>query len=465
MGINKKYIEYSFLNLILVADALLLKLFSFNIGMFCIYLICNCIFMGMYTLKRSSKFGIELTIFTMLTYVFFIEIMIHYFKWNVYIEAIYLALVPLTILFIKSIKKNNLELVFFLSIIIINFIVSCVNSVSILFFIKSSVPYIVFIMIGNIQKSNKYNFKCIYKYIFIICILITTFQTVVGFNRDTRNALFGVFGLNAYSFFILCYPVYTISMWLNHKSNTKNVIISIILSLYIYICIENKMMIVLMFAILAVIPLLSKKVNIKRLAIPIICIIMIPEVYKIFLHFYPKFQYLITFDKVFEYFFGNNNWLYKYGRFESLSIIYDNISNFTKFIGKGIGSSTPIDVVFMQELGRKYYVPYYITVYGANHGYQLSSISTTILDGGYFLLTIVVIILLKKFVTAIKHLKKHDYKNNVLGSIQYAGVIAVTLYYVYSNIFVSFKTMFIVALILSLKTENLFEEEEKNEQS
>ena len=452
--INKELFEYLLLIILFMLELGALVLISTNTFLFVTYFIINTIIFSIYCYKSNIQQCIHFFILFFLIFIFGIEICIHYLNKIIFLEAKYMYILPLIIVSVKNknIKQSKILYIFIL-FFLFNFVILLLNSTSlssIKYFFEIVHPMIIGIMLFYIFKNNNINVINLYKNIYILSIILTTVQTLLGFNSDTRNSVFGVFGLGSYSFFIICYPIYVYSRWLRNNKNTLELFFSIISSLYLLVCIENKAFIGILFILLAIIPILSKKKSFKYLIISLAFFLMIPFAYKTLITFYPKFAYLININELSNYFFGNNNWAYKYGRFESLKIVLDDTSLEAKIFGKGFGSSTPMDEVFLNELGRKVYQPYYIQKYGQYHGFQLTSISTTILDGGYIFLLLIIMLFLKILKKSIVYLKskKNDYF--IKGSIMLSVLFGIIYYYCYNNIIISYKLIYIICIILGI---------------
>lgn len=448
---NKSYLEYICMVFVILINSLVLILVGDSKILFGIYLISNMCFLLPLCIRGTKEFNMRLAIFMMIFYSYFIEVYIHYLHMNVFIEAEFLYIIPLMATFIKSYNnKYLLPIISALLVIFLNFIIS-INYVSIAFYIKSIIPIVTFLLFYYSSKECNLENKKIYIFIFLVCLTLTLLQTAIGFNRDTRNGVFGVFGLNAYSFFIICYPIYTLTRYLKKEVKIIQLLISILITVGILICIENKAAIVMLFIIIFAVTIISGKFSVKKILITLMIPIVSLLSYKAMIKYYPFFSYLNNFDSIYKYFFENNDKInYKYGRYESLSIVYKNLDNITKLTGSGSGSSTPLDTVFFTELNRVNYTPHYIEIYGNNHGYHLTTISTIILDWGLFSLVLLVIIILLKIIKEAKNIASIKEKENNINYIKFAVLILLIFYFSYSNILVNYRTMAVIAILLGI---------------
>ena len=301
---------------------------------------------------------------------------------------------------------------------------------------------------NNIKITNK--ILDLMNYIFVICFVLTLFQTVAGFSVDTRNGIFSVFGWGAYTFFIMFYFLYYYNEFLNKKINFVKLLSIIAACLILYIVTESKAAIIVFVANIAIITIIRKGISLKKILIVLIAICMIPMTYKLLLIFNPKFAYLNNINSIIRYYTGNNNWKYKYGRFEATKNVYSNLNTINKLFGTGMGSSTPLYMVFYKETNRDKLFPYYIQKYGYYYGYQHTSTSTLILDGGLLLFIIVVAFILLNLIQSIMQTNKDI--TNKKSFIKFGILIYLLYFFTYANVLKDFRTMAILGLVLSLNT-------------
>ena len=138
------------------------------------------------------------------------------------------------------------------------------------------------------------------------------------------------------------------------------------------------------------------------------------------------------------------------------------MSGIEKITGTGLGSSTPQARRFYLEANREPYIPYYIALYGYNHGFHLTGISTLILDGGWILLIIVIITILNFLRKTIIQLRSKNEGDFYSASIKFNAMIVCLFYLIYSNIFNTYKMLVIVAFILGIKSNMLDNKNSEN---
>lgn len=454
--INKNYILFCFIAVVLLIDSAFLLVIKENKIMFSIYIIINLLFMIPILVKQKAEICVIISIFMMLFYTFFIDAYIHYFKQSVMFEAEFLFLIPLIIGMMKIRNKESklfalisfVYLVFNLIILITERKVAFINY---MYFLINIISFIgLYYVFSNIEITEK--FVDLMHFIFYISFLLTIFQTAVGFNTDTRNGIFSVFGWGAYTFFIMMYFLYNYNGFLNKKITISKFIINTILCLILYICTESKAAIIMLVVNIAMISLIRRGFSFKKIVIIIVAICMIPLVYSLLIKFNPKFAYLNNIDAIVRYYTGNNNWLYKYGRFEAIKNVFGNVNTRTKIFGAGIGASTPLYMVFFNELGRTQIFPYYIKIYGYYYGYQHTSASTLLLDGGIVLFSIVIVFILIKLIQSMKQTSSNI--NNSKAFIKFGILIYLLYYFSYANVLKDFRAMAIIGLILGLNIYN-----------
>ena len=115
-----------------------------------------------------------------------------------------------------------------------------------------------------------------------------------------------------------------------------------------------------------------------------------------------------------------------------------------------MGSSTPLYMVFYKETNRDKLFPYYIQKYGYYYGYQHTSTSTLILDGGLLLFIIVVAFILLNLIQSIMQTNKDI--TNKKSFIKFGILIYLLYFFTYANVLKDFRTMAILGLVLSLNT-------------
>ena len=451
----KDYIHYIGIIFIIFLDALGLYFIGNNITIFCLYVITNIICIGIYCYRRSITDNVIFSILFMLFYTWFIDIFIHYLGFKVIFEAEFLFLVPLILTCIKLGKRNKTKFVLFAAIyILINtliaFVYGKVDLYSYLIFMVNILTFICFYYIFSVISMNNklVDFYC---FLFFITSLVTILQTILGFHQDTRNGVFSVFGFGAYTIYIMTFISYKIARYVLNVDKLNQLLIALFICTVLYICTESKAAIVIMYFNIVMLYMIRKNISTKRVFSIVIGIISIPLSFRLLVKFYPRFSYLFNFNAIFRYFTGNNNRrLYEYGRIEALKNVFSDLDIIPKIIGTGFGSSTPLYAVFFEELGRIERFPYYIRMYGYNYGYQHTSMSTLLLDGGLILASIITFCLLFYFVKTCYY--SYHHKNN-LTSLMKVGVLVYLLYYFsYANILKDFRAMAITGIILGLNS-------------
>lgn len=456
LKINNNYIFFSFIVLALLIDSALLLVIKENKTLFLFYVLVNLLFMVPLLLKQSSDTCIIISILMTLFYTFFIDAYIHYFNYKVIFEAEFLFLVPLIIGIIKTHNKNSkLFVMVSITYLIFNFIIMILEGKVAFFnystFMVNILSFIFFYYIfSNIEITKKYS--DLMNYIFLVCCCLTLVQTIAGFNTDTRNGIFSVFGFGSYTFFIMMYFLYYYNELLNKNIKIGKFIIILALCFMLYIVTESKAAIVMLVVNMAIISLIRRGISLKKVIIVIFAICMVPLSYNLLLKFNPKFAYLNNIDSIVRYYTGNNNWHYKYGRFEAIGNVYSDLNTKNKLIGSGFGSSTPLYMVFYTELGRDTAFPYYINKYGYYYGYQHTSTSTLILDGGLVLFFLVVIFSIVNLVQAMIQTSKNI--NNKKAFIKFGILIYFIYYFTYANVLKDFRAMAILGLIFGLSIYN-----------
>lgn len=455
-NINKKYVKYSLIVLFLLIDSLLLLLIGENLYLFSMYIILNSALLISICCKSSVKFCITLSILMILFFTFFIDGYIHYLGKKVIIEAEFLFLLPLLIACVRSRKRTGFHFIFAsLLYLLFNLIVLVLSQkVSILNYSQFIVNILSFIGFYYVFKCNDFMYEGIklYKYIFTFCFFITLFQTAVGFSEDTRNGVFSVFGWGGYTFFIMIYFIYSYKRYLTKEIKLYNLIVSLLICCLLFICTESKAALVISFVSSVLITMVHKDFSIRKILIVSLLIAMIPIAYSMLLKFNPKFAYLNNIGSILNYYLGNNNWRYEFGRFEAIGNVFSTLDGPTKLFGVGFGASTPLYFVFFQELGRALINPYYIEKFGFYYGFQHTSTSTLILDGGLILFFIVILFLIKKVINAIDLIKRHP--ENYIGFLQFGILVYLVYYFTYANVLKDFRAMAIIGIILGMNYFN-----------
>ena len=259
----------------------------------------------------------------------------------------------------------------------------------------------------------------------------------------------------------MCYPVYNLCLWLKKKTSIWNLLLSLCVAITIFICTENKASIVLLLISMILLTIIDRGISLKKIIMLVIILLTISISYKLLIKFYPFFSYLNNLDTIYNYFFLNNNWLYQYSRFESLKIVFKGIEIFDKIFGIGFGASTPLDTTFFNELGRANYIPYYVELYGSNHGFHLTSLSTIILDGGIIFMGIIIMFFIRTLTMNLKKLRSKLIKDKSIYFIKIATIVFSIFYIGYGNVFTNFRTTAIIAFLLGFNCLKDIREENK----
>lgn len=453
LKLNYSYMYYSLIVLALLIDVLFLGFIKENYFLFSLYVIINILIISIYFLKCSVTDSIIFSILFMLFYSWFIDIFIHYLGKKIILEAEFLFIVPLLLSCLK-IKGKKID--FFLSFCVfylpISFLIMIFNGkVDIINYLRFSVNICAFIcyyyLFQNITINRK--LKKLYTFVFVICFFTTILQTAVGFNMDTRNGAFSVFGFGAYTIFIMIYISYKTSRFISKKEGFFSFCFAIVIATIIYICTESKGALIIMYINIGLMSLLRKGISKRKILLISLGILSLPIAYDLLIKFNPKFSYLTNLESIIRYHFGNNNWKYEYGRFEAIVNVFSEQDWPTRLFGIGLGSSTPLYTVFYNELGRIPFFPYYIKQYGYYYGYQHTSISTLLLDGGIFLAIVIVIMLLKKFYMTAKEVYLKN--KNIVYSLQFGVMVYLLYYFSYANILKDFRAMAITAIVFAMK--------------
>lgn len=470
MKLNKKNLNYLILNILLVIDLVPLYFIKNNVFWSLLYTVFNIIIISLLCFKMNDNLLFVLFCFLFFTYSYGIEVLIHYLNRNTFIEMQYLSFVPLLFLFFRRKKKNTINKTALLCIfyLMLNFLIVLIsNKTPLLYFLKSIIPYISVFIAYYAVKDKEIDIIPLFKFILFVSIFMSTIQFFLHFHQDTRNGIFGINGISIFSLFVTTYSVYCYTNWLRKRGQISKLIFSILLAVYILSIIENKAGIIIYFVSLILIPVLSRRISFKTLISVILFLLLLPYAYKILIFFNPKFYYLMDFNRISSYFFGNNNWgVFKYGRFESLRIVFNELDTMVKLFGSGIGCSTPTSRIFYIEAGRELYLPYYTVLYGYYHGFILTGISTLVLDGGILLLSIVTLYMIRTFKKIFKEINIVDNSNLYkLSAIRFNAFLLLMFYLIYSNIFTSYRFLIVIGCLMGLSCECLDYKEigDKNE--
>ncbi len=462
LKMSKNIFQYIIMNIILILLAAISALFVGN-G-YIIYLLIAGTILFILSMVMKRKLLLDFVFFSMLTYVWIYEIILHYLKIQIHIEIEYLFLIPIFVLFIRDFPKiskcNAYKLIFLLLLIYLMY-GGISGKTSLLFGLETMLPYIIAVMMYYIVLAEEnYHFKSIYKFIYIICAAATVLQTAVGFNVDQRNGLFGVFGLGAYIPFLMAYPIDTYSKWLMKEKKTKELLFSLIISVVLFFCIESKIAIIIMGLCMILLPVLRQKISVRNMVTFILVFVSLPFLFRAIIEIYPSFGNLLSLNGIYEYFFGNNNWgVYRYGRFEALTIVYGEQNIFNRIFGNGLGTAIPLNDVFRSEAGFEYYVPYFMKEYGSNQGYHLTGLSQVLLDGGIVFFIIFTVILICYFSKAIKGIHFRNKNIFVTSSVCFSMLFLILYSFIYGNIVSHFRYMALVGGVFALldkqKGENI----------
>lgn len=463
---NQTYMDFIITVAFLLADVVLLAIMSYNALTFAAYLVINICFIGAYCAKKTATDTAVFAILFMLFYSLFTDIFIHYLGIKVVLEAQFLYLLPLTLACLKKkgSGRNNFLLVcagYFVLNLIILLLNRKVDIGSYLKFLVNLVTFVEFFYFFQKCRDME-KMTALYKFIFALSCLMTVVQAAVGFHVDTRNGVFSVFGFGAYTIFIMIFAVYHITQFISQRESLRTFVFAILICSVIYILTEAKAAIVIMFANIVIIAMVKSDIPARRrLLIIALGIAMVPIAYAVLLKFNPKFSYLTTPSAIFRYYFGNNNLKYEYGRFEAIRNVFMERDLLTKLFGVGFGASTPLYQVFYNELGREITYPYYIRQYGLYYGYQHTSISTLLLDGGLLLSCPVVFAFVAKILKTAK--KVYRKEGGLTVTVQF-GVMVYLLYYCfYASIFKDFRAMAITAIVFGITSMETSKTQEKIE--
>lgn len=456
--IRKKYWEYLLIAVGFLFDVMLAMICgNFSVGK-AVYIIFNVMILGAVSYKVSNQKLFEIIVIMALVFFYGLEVVLHYMHCYVDIDYKYLIIIPLFLLFIKSQRmkrahENRLASVILLGVLLVNCEVALLSSnINFGLWIKSIGLYLVFLLTLESCARNEFDIEFLYKLVFYISILITVVQAVVGFNNDTRNAFFGVFGLGAYGLFLMAFPINEYSKYLYGKQKLSAVIRITLLTLIGYLATENKTGIILLVFNYILLAILSRKVSLKKFVIPVIAIGSIPILFRIVIALYPKFSFFkLSLSFFWSYIMGNSNWgVFKYGRFESLGIVFATFDIPQKIFGLGVGSSTSLNEVFYAEMGKNITQPYLARLFGENHGYALTGLATILLDGGFILLIPFLIFIFRALTTSLKYCLTKSWKQFSENATLLA-VLSFFLYeFFYGNCVVEFDSMIMAGVIFGV---------------
>jgi len=428
-----------------------------------LYIIANIVFMTIYCSKRKMIDCVVFTILFMLFYTWFIDIFIHYLGKKVILEAEFLYLVPLLLTCAKKrMKETSAFLYFSVVYIVFNMFVAIVSGkVDVSNYFRFMVNIMTFVGFYYLFKVIEVEPKLfdLFKFLIACCSLITVLQTVAGFNTDTRNAVFSVFGFGGYSIFIMLFLSFHISKYTLKQESFRTFALIIVFGTILYICTESKAALVLVFVDIMVISAVQRGVSFRKILIVALGVISLPIAYGLLLKFNPKFSYMTTFSTIIRYYTGNNNWRYEYGRFQAIANVFSDQDWFTRMFGVGFGSSTPLYTVLYNELGVDFSSPYYIKKYGYYYGYQHTSISTLLLDGGLILACVIVIMFVVKVVRTLKGIQKDS--KNLTESMRLGVLVYLIYYFTYANILKDFRAMAVTAIVFSIKSLNVYTQKDE----
>lgn len=454
--LHKRYINYFTISVLLIVDAIIAACVGKSEFAQSVYCLCNVLILFIVSMKLSYSKVFEFIILFFLIYFYSLEVLLHYLKIYVNINFKYLILVPIILLYLRVFKlrkysENNLVLSLLYIVLVVNVFVTLLNPYSSFeLWAKNISFYIAFLFMYEICARLDLDIKILYKTIYYICILMTIVQFLAGFNNDTRNGLFGVFGLGVYSMFLMFFPIEKYAQWLVGKCSFKEMMIPTVMSLVGYLLTENKTGLILITLNCIFLAIITKKITLKKLLLPVILVGFSPFLFRIVIWLYPKFQFFeFSLKFFFNYLMGNSNWgVYKYGRFESLGIVFQNFNGIEKLFGLGIGNSTPLNTVFYSEMGIHSTIPYLASQYGVNHGYILTGLSTLLLDGGYLLLIPFVILICFTFVKSIAKCIACS-SNEFALNASIMAVLSVIMYeFLYSNSVSGFGPMIMIGIVL-----------------
>lgn len=413
--VNKKYLRFIGYNLLLVSLGLISLVTSLSTESWVAYALFVGGILFCLSLSMRNQQLFEFSIFTLLTYVFTLEVVVHYLGHPINIRLRDLSLIPISLLLLRYSTKIfksfswwacTLGLFFYTCLGVI------IHSTPGIQALESAIPYIIgieYFFAIRYSKSDL-SFVDLYKFIYVICFFFTIGQTIAGFNVDQRNGIFGVFGLGAYSAFVLLYPIYEYSKWSVNQGTLRSTLISIVISVAILIMTESKAQVVLLFIALLIIGLIQRKVNLRPVIGIVLVSFLVCVAVNLLIEIYPRFKSAMTLNGAQGYIFGNSNWgIYQYGRFEALINVYSRQSTtLLKIIGNGLGSAASLDIAFLKEAGKVAYQPYFVRLYGLYYGYDLTGLSKLFLDGGIVLPICFLSVYVRTLLADIKSLRSTD---------------------------------------------------------
>lgn len=438
--VNKKYLRFIGYNFLLVSLGLISLVTSLSTESWVAYALFVGGILFCLSLSMRNQQLFEFSIFTLLTYVFILEVVVHYLGHPINIRLRDLSLIPISLLLLRYSTKIfksfswwacTLGLFFYTCLGVI------IHSTPGIQALESAIPYIIgieYFFVIRYSKSDL-SFVDLYKFIYIVCFVLTIGQTVVGFNVDQRNGIFGIFGLGAYSAFVILYPIYEYSKWSVNQGTSRSTLISIVISTAILIMTESKAQVVLLFIALFIVGLIQRKVNLKPFIGIVLIIFLFYVAVNLLTEMYPRFKSTMTLNGAEGYIFGNSNWgIYQYGRFEALINVYSNQGNtLLKLIGNGLGSAVPLDIVFLKEVGKVAYQPYFIRQYGLYYGYDLTGLSKLFLDGGVVLPICFLSVYVRTLLVDIKSLRSTEKDVFVKAAVCFCYLISAFYLFTYAD--------------------------------
>lgn len=396
-----KYIKICLISILVLTTTLITSRIA--VGSF----ILNSIVISLYylfLLSLNSEIDIVLhQIFMYIISNFVLDILFHYIKIDTPLEIIYLvegiSVILLMHILVKK-KYNNLlrDPIVVISIIIIissiffafikhNNAISVFNAIRIYF--RFLPTYIVF-------SFNNINLSKLYKLIYIPNIIVFFGQTLLGGHQDLRTGIWGIRGTGCFGIFIGILYIYILVKKIYTKSNFKNTIFIMILTLLMFVLNENKAQLLILILVSLIILSINNTQIFKKIILSIVIFILLIIGWDLMIKFNPKFSYLSDLTKLNTYvqnhLFGNSNRKeFLMGRIEAGLYIRNNECEtlIDEVFGLGLGESiVPENDFYVKDAkGRQEIFDFkesnIYRNYGSRLGYHLSGFNFIIIDGGY----------------------------------------------------------------------------------
>lgn len=477
MKINKKYIEFIFLNAI------------------------NCIFF--LVLLISSKFGDLKWIF----YILFIGIYIIYLlrKSNVVIvkyliSFLLISSVCLDTIYIKTLINTPMEIKYVIDIIsslllfkiIVNIkryklilkdpvfvliIISIISSIvlfiihnegfkDLIDFINGFRIYYRCIPIYLVLSIEEFDFKVEYYLYYIFNIIAFAFETFRHMHQDNRTGLFGASGTSAFSIFVLIMLVISLVQYLNKKKSLRGMLFILFITIMYFVISENKAFIFLTLFLVGISSIIASGRIRKKLTILIstilIALIGINILNTLFPGFTDMFNLSTMGNSISSYLLNNNNSSFEMGRIEAASYVaeIELDTEEKKLFGIGIGSALPPENWYLstdnKARGRKiidFQESKLYSKYGGKIGYYLTSFGVLYIESGIvgiLVLLFIYSIIIRRCIYIIKN--SNNIYQSIIGFIGIFTMISIIFPVLYGGALLSREFMVLLFIIIGSVT-------------